>query len=142
MVSLLEDLVQPELAEFGQVRSVQNALWMHIPQLNLTKKPDGMHLGLCVSSGDRPVMAFGTSRLENRDWNRPWLFLVERNDAPFLKRATLFLLKYRLPITLDDIFRKPNVRGTLPPHLKEQLLEKLSRYYASSEFAKTPGGAS
>lgn len=139
-VSILEDMAHPELAKFGQVRSIQNELWIRLSELNMDKDPDEMHLGLCVSPGERPMMAFGTSRLENRDWSKPWLFLVERSDAPFLERTTLFLLKYRFPITLGDIYRKPNVRGTISTELREKLLQKLSEYYASSEFSTPPGG--
>lgn len=137
--SLLRDLGDPHLADFGEVRAIRNEAWAKL-ELATQRGPEDMHLGLCISPGARPMMAFGTSDLDDRDWNAPWLFLVERADAPFLKMATLFLLKYAMPITLEDIFRKPDVRGALPPRAQKRLQKRLAEFYSSAEFAADLGG--
>lgn len=113
----------PSQLEFGTVAFFKESSWRPFSwHRNAKDKTRASHPGLSTAT-NRNQVAFGSSKLEDRD--PATTLFVTPAQCTILDRKTAFLLQYSAPLNIYDVdFRKTAI-AKISPNLNKELKRKL-----------------
>lgn len=120
------DSVPENLLPLGNVAFFKESAWKNSDFYIKPARFRAAHPGLSLSSSNLKI-AFGTSKLDNRDWSDSSLFLVNRNQCKILSRDVVFLLKSVAPLSLFDIDYRLDDSAKLSLDALKELKKRLAK---------------
>ena len=114
------------LLPLGNVAFFKESAWKNSDFYAKPARFRAAHPGLSLSSSNLKI-AFGTSRLDGRDWSDSSLFLVNKSQCKILSKDVVFLLKSVAPLSLFQIDYRLDDSAELSSDALKELKKRLAK---------------